>query len=615
MRFSKITLLLVVTIIAGVYTISAKKSPRSTAQSRRGRSSHQSSYSSRRPPISKRRSDIFDEDDEYDDIGYVDPLDDDEDDSEAEIDIEGDSEEEDDDDDYRSRPRPRSHKSPPKPSSRRSRGPSSKKPPSRKSSRGSTSRYYEEEDDYPPQRRSSSSGRNPQRRGRGGPPPRRRNGGRGRVVPYSKQQQPSTFTRGLEAFRRSMPDPGSVKEAAIKSLNVARETTSGLSANLYRDVKGLTSSELEQVMLKATRPDDTPVKGKHAERLVGVTYQISGRYDIYDAVLRKLWAKMAEKDWRTTIKALYILHRFSADGSPEHALALKARVRELRRTRDPKRKGKFFSSKLLQAGDDKPETAKYRAFMGRYAHYVLLRAQCLGGMFDEIAAPPSKDKKKKVAPKPITSTSLRVDHLDAAKLLLKTGVACVLKDGEENENTALAVERVASDLLGLTSAVATALNRALKGDNLKGVDSVLIRQWCEFYSEELLPQTRAMVKQTTPKLDAYGLFLPSRMGASVSPESLQKGLKLDEIDDSAEVEEDEDEVSTTTTVKKDTSTEEEKETTDSAEEETTAVVEDASQDDDEEIENEDDAEDDVEEFDEEYEYDEDEDYYDDEDEL
>jgi ENTH domain len=104
---------------------------------------------------------------------------------------------------------------------------------------------------------------------------------------------------------------------------VARETTSGLSTNLYREVKGLTSSELEQVMLKATRPDDTAVKGKHAERLVGVTYQVSSRFDIYDAVLRKLWGKMAEKDWRTTIKALYILHRFSADGAPEHAPALK----------------------------------------------------------------------------------------------------------------------------------------------------------------------------------------------------------------------------------------------------------------------------------------------------
>ena len=267
---------------------------------------------------------------------------------------------------------------------------------------------------------------------------------------------------------------------------------------------------------------------------------------------------------------------------------------------------------MLQAGDDKPESAKFRAFMGRYAHYVLLRAQCFGGMFDEIAAPPSADKKKKAAPKPITSTSLRSDHLDAAKLLLKTGVACVLKNGEANENTALAVERVASDLLGLTTAVATALNRALKNDaDLKGADPVLIKQWCEFYSEVLLPQTRSMVKQTTPKLDAFGLFLPSRMGASVSPDLLQKGMKLGEIDDSAEVEEDEDEE------KKDASAEEEKETTSDKAEEEVADTEDAPPaNDEEEIEEEDDVDDDVEEFDEEqYEYDEDEDYYDDEDEL
>lgn len=383
----------------------------------------------------------------------------------------------------------------------------------------------------------------------------------------------------------------------MKSLSVARETTSGLSANLYREVKGLTSSELEQVMLKATRPDDTPVKGKHAERLVGVTYQISGRYDIYDAVLRKLWAKMAEKDWRTTIKALYILHRFSADGSPDHAPALKARVRELRRTRDPKRKGKFFSSKLLQAGDNSEETAKYRAFMGRYAHYVLLRAQCFGGMFDEITDPPAKDsKKKKSAPKPITSTSLKIDHLDAAKLLLKTGVACVLKNGEENENTALAVERVASDLLGLTTAVSGALTKALKGDDLNGADPVLIKTWCEFYSEELLPQTRGMVKKTALKLDAFGLFLPSRMGPTLSQDLLQKGLKLDETSSAPEEEESE-------ATKKDSSSEEEKEA-DAVEE--AEAAEDV--DEDEEV-------DEVEEDIDEYEYDDEEEYYDDEDEL
>lgn len=166
--------------------------------------------------------------------------------------------------------------------------------------------------------------------------------------------------------------------------------------------------------------------------------------------------------------------------------------------------------------------------MSRYAHYVLLRVQCFGGMFDEIASEPATKDKKKTNPKPITSTCLRTEHLDAAALLLKAGAACQLKDGEECENTAIAVERVASDLIGLTSAVAKALNRALDSDDLKSGDPALIKRWCEFYSEDLLPQTRSMVKRTTPKLDAYGLFLPSRMGATLAQDLLQKGLKLEE---------------------------------------------------------------------------------------
>lgn len=174
--------------------------------------------------------------------------------------------------------------------------------------------------------------------------------------------------------------------------------------------------------------------------------------------------------------------------------------------------------------------------MARYSHYVLLRAQCFGGIFDEISQKPVPSKKDKKASakaaakaKPITSTNLRVEHLEAATMLLKAGVACQLREGEECENTAIAAERVASDLIGLTTAVAIALNRALKGDSLEGADPSVIKRWCEFYSESLLPQTRAMVKKTSSKLDAFGLFLPSRMGASLSPETLQKGLKADEM--------------------------------------------------------------------------------------
>jgi hypothetical protein len=303
-------------------------------------------------------------------------------------------------------------------------------------------------------------------------------------------------------------------------------------------------------MLKATQPNDTPVKGKHVERLVGVTYQISGRYDIYDAVLRKLWGKMVEKDWRTNIKALYILHRFSADGAPGHQAALKARLRELRRTRDPKRKEKYFNSKQLLSGDATPATMTFRAFLGRYAHYVLLRAQCFGGIFTEIGVEPTTNDSKSKKPQPtkvITSTCLKNEHLEAAQMLLKAGLACAMKADEECENTAIALERVVSDLIGLTTAVAKALNNALKSSDYDDVmDRDLVKKWCEFYSEELLPQTKAMVKSTAPTLDAYGLFLPSRMGASVSQDLLQKGLKgaggaiTDRSADVAESQEDED---------------------------------------------------------------------------
>ena len=308
----------------------AKKPSRSSAAS-----SRPSSRSSRRPsstresPVSRRRVHIEledeDEDEEIDaDFDFV----------EEEVEEEDGFDEdvyEEEEEELRPipsksrRPSSSSTSRPPPRKASRQPPPASRKPSSR-SSRRVVDEYEDDYDRRQPPRRSSGRPSSSRR----GPPPRgsSRGGRRGppdrSVVPYGAQAA-STFTRGLSALRDAIPDPAAVRDAAAGTINAARETTSKLSSNIYREVKGLTSSELEQVMLKATRPDDTPVKGKHVERLVGVTYQISARYDIYDAVLRKLWGKMAEKDWRTTVKALYILHRFAADGAPEHQAALKVR--------------------------------------------------------------------------------------------------------------------------------------------------------------------------------------------------------------------------------------------------------------------------------------------------
>lgn len=194
-----------------------------------------------------------------------------------------------------------------------------------------------------------------------------------------------------------------------------------------------------------------------------------------------------------------------------------------------------------------PENQGFRAFLSRYAHYVLTRAQTFGGVFNEISlagmppppTPPSKKSRSKrgaaaVATKP-KNPPLCEEHLKFAQMVLKAGLACTLHDGEESESTAMCVERVAADLMGLTAAVAIALKRELKQTNID--DKALVKQWCEFYSEELLPDTKKFVKKTSSKLDAYGLYLPSRMSASLPQELLEKGLKLDGGDDAAEDEE------------------------------------------------------------------------------
>jgi len=331
--------LVILAAVLGTTEVLARSSGRSSSSAARRSSGGEARSSGRRGGSgSRRRRDVEVEEEE-------DPLDFGVDDEEAD---EGDY------DDY-----DEEEYSPP---SRRSGSRSSRGPPPSRGASGSRRRgpppasrfddYDEDEyDDFQPRssRRGSSRGP-PSRRG---PPPRRG----GQVVSYNRggrrgPPQPSAFTRGLSAIRDSLPDANTVKETVLTATKTAQEKTSSISSNIYREVKGLTSSELEQVMLKATRPDDTPVKSKHVERLVGVTYQISGKYDIYDAVLRKLWNKMAEKDLRTKMKSVYVLHRFSVDGGPDHQEALKQRLRALRKTKDPKRAGsRYFDSKVLMGVD------------------------------------------------------------------------------------------------------------------------------------------------------------------------------------------------------------------------------------------------------------------------
>lgn len=65
-------------------------------------------------------------------------------------------------------------------------------------------------------------------------------------------------------------------------LNVARQRAS----SVYREAKSLMSSEMEGVVLKATRPDDLPVKPKHLDALMRPTAEMPKEFNVYLPVVR-----------------------------------------------------------------------------------------------------------------------------------------------------------------------------------------------------------------------------------------------------------------------------------------------------------------------------------------
>lgn len=72
------------------------------------------------------------------------------------------------------------------------------------------------------------------------------------------------------------------------SLSSVRERLNSARARasrVYWEAKSLMSSEMEGVVLKATRPDDLPVKPKHLEALLRPTVELPKAFNVYTPVV------------------------------------------------------------------------------------------------------------------------------------------------------------------------------------------------------------------------------------------------------------------------------------------------------------------------------------------
>ncbi|CAM9316838.1 unnamed protein product [Scytosiphon promiscuus] len=215
----------------------------------------------------------------------------------------------------------------------------------------------------------------------GGPGGRGRRSG-GRDSGRGKARRAGAGGRGAMGTKSGAPGIG--MSGWRDRINQARQRAS----SAYREAKSLMSSEMEGVVLKATRPDDLPVKPKHLEALMRPTAEMPKEFNVYLPVVRKLWSKMADKEWRVSAKALYIVHRFAADGSIEHATNLKESVAVLRTHHDSKRKVHYFDMDTIcdvkAPSWSVEDVAPMKEFLRGYAEFVLRRTTQFGPDFREL---------------------------------------------------------------------------------------------------------------------------------------------------------------------------------------------------------------------------------------
>ncbi|CAB1119754.1 unnamed protein product [Ectocarpus sp. CCAP 1310/34] len=103
--------------------------------------------------------------------------------------------------------------------------------------------------------------------------------------------------------------------------------------HVRREVKAVFSSELERCLLKATRPENIAVDEDcmlalltQANRLAAV--KACCDCDPHEVVCSKLRKKIMEQDWRTVVKALYVVHRLQRDSPAMEAARFSAFIKD-----------------------------------------------------------------------------------------------------------------------------------------------------------------------------------------------------------------------------------------------------------------------------------------------
>ena len=290
----------------------------------------------------------------------------------------------------------------------------------------------EDEDEEPERKRRgrSSSARSKRKSGRRGSSS---GGKKGRKARHRNQlvKWGETYGKASAGLRDGLREK--LEELAKQSHTVYKDA--------YRRAKVLRSSAFEAMLLRATWPGDDAVPQDLLDEIVKHSIPAfkygrgSAEDDPYHMMMHKLWTKMCEKDWRTVVKSLYILHCVSRDCSVDACSRFALAIKDMSKVRNPKNpEHKYFDLALIREVDD--ASATYEPFVGAYAAYVMHRSKTFSNKYEELKEISDQTHEKQA-----------VARLKRAVLAMQLGLRCVVEDrDQQNVITGHACKQVANDL-------------------------------------------------------------------------------------------------------------------------------------------------------------------------
>lgn len=194
------------------------------------------------------------------------------------------------------------------------------------------------------------------------------------VVPTRNEPFSVKAARGLDALKNTMHKSA---ESAIKS-----------TSKVKRGIKSYFSSDFEVLLLSLTNPCDVRPSEDDLERFLATTETFVRNMDLvsesnpYRVTLRKIWAKISEKEPQTVLKAAFLLHNLLRYSQPEDAVIYKNLILKMIREVCLKSKSKYFDSEVISKLS--AETEAYSKFVKSYNFYVIKRAKAFASGFEEM---------------------------------------------------------------------------------------------------------------------------------------------------------------------------------------------------------------------------------------